>query len=75
MNPKYEHDCDECIFLGHSADGNFDLYIHPVGSITVIACRSSDPPDYKSGLVFVGMDDELTQAYNLAKIRNLIITK
>jgi hypothetical protein len=50
MKPQFEHDCEDCKFLG-SYDGR-DLYFCPGGGPTIIARRSSDPPDYSSGLCF-----------------------
>ena len=73
--PIHQHDCDRCVFLG-TLDQR-DLYFCP-GEPTVIARRSSDPPDYQSGLVF-GLtslkdrpDNYLRAAYQLACDRGLI---
>jgi hypothetical protein len=48
--PKYDHDCDRCQFLG-TFDGH-DLYYCPGGGPTIIARYSSDGPDYSSGMTF-----------------------
>ena len=45
--PKFEHDCSECVFLGHFQKS--DLY---VCRGTVIARFSDEPRDYASGIVF-----------------------
>ncbi len=47
--PRFQHDCDACVFLGH-AHGS-DLYAHPrmPGSrLGLIARRSSEEEDYES---------------------------
>ena len=59
MKPKYQHDCQECEFLGHY--NNHDLYSCSNGP-TLIARYGDDGPDYKSGLSFVGLDPEITEA-------------
>lgn len=48
-DPKWEHDCDCCLFLG--TFNNADLYFCPsdMGIPTVIARLSSEPSDYASG--------------------------
>lgn len=48
-SPKFEHDCEACVFLGHYMD--HDLYVHPTDSKTVIA-RYGSKGDYASGLCF-----------------------
>jgi hypothetical protein len=50
-NPKFDHDCEVCTFLGTYE--KHDLYHckQATGS-TVIARHSSDGPDYVSGMVF-----------------------
>jgi hypothetical protein len=61
--PLFEHDCDDCIFLGRWAGATInpykpiviaDLYIHVGGveGITVIARYSSVPSENSSGLTF-----------------------
>ncbi len=72
--PQYQHDCKECKFLGQSEFGKYDLYFCEQSGIstTLIARFSDEGRDYKSGLCFVGMEPVLTQAYKLARIRNLI---
>lgn len=54
--PRYEHDCDSCIFLGSYAYHNqvYDLYFcnQAVFSYpTVIARYGSEGPDYTSSLL------------------------
>lgn len=53
MKPQFEHDCDNCEFLGHVIinDEGADLY-YCAREPTVIARRSSDGPDYSSGMDF-----------------------
>lgn len=50
MNPRYQHDCSACTFLGHFA--GYDLYFCPQGgfSPTVLARFSNEGPDYTSGM-------------------------
>ena len=67
--PRYEHDCEGCIFLGRHAAA--DLYYCP-HEPTVIARRSSEGGDYSSGLSFVGRHPALTEAYNRASARGLL---
>lgn len=53
--PFFEHDCESCKFLGHYK--NQDLYFcENEFDSTVIARRSSDGPDYSSGMVFATPD-------------------
>ena len=50
MTPKFTHDCTTCKYLGHYF--NHDVYYCPGDTLfelgTMIARRSSDPPDYSS---------------------------
>jgi len=46
---RFEHDCDDCVYLGQYKA--YDLYCC-VKEPTVIARFSSDGPDYASGLIF-----------------------
>lgn len=49
MNPRYEHDCDSCVYLGQFEQ--YDLYY--CHHEPTIVCRfSSEGPDYYSGLTF-----------------------
>ena len=52
--PLYEHDCNECVFLG--VFNTQDLYScktnESPASATVIARRSSEESDYSSGIGF-----------------------
>ncbi len=54
MRPRYQHDCNACIFLGQYKE--FDLYFcyHPESDIdTTLICRySSEGSEYCSGLTF-----------------------
>lgn len=72
MNPikmRHKHDCKNCIPLGQLNE--HDLYYCSTEP-TVIARYGSDGPDYKSGMAFVGNDIELTMAYKIAHLKNLI---
>lgn len=68
---KFTHDCDACVFLGHSLSS--DLYFcNGNGNIsTVIARWSSDGPDYTSGIALVPHDVRLAAALGLATQRGL----
>jgi hypothetical protein len=45
--PRFEHDCDECIFLGTTNRG--DVWMHNSPTHITLICRYSDyPPDYSS---------------------------
>lgn len=59
--PRYEHDCDACVYLGEYAPPScqerykvavLDLYFCPGGDATVIARYGSEGGEYSSGLVF-----------------------
>jgi hypothetical protein len=53
--PLYEHDCDNCAYLGQFKQSDLralDLYVHPGKETTVIARFSSEGSDYSSGLDF-----------------------
>lgn len=66
--PRYEHDCEDCVFLGQWKI--YDLYYCP-GEPTVIA-RTGPDGEYQSGMVFVGVSQPLTEAYNRAVELGLI---
>ncbi|HVS78832.1 MAG TPA: hypothetical protein VHD84_00885 [Candidatus Saccharimonadales bacterium] len=65
--PRYEHDCDDCVFLGQW--GIYDLYYCP-REPTVLA-RTGPDGEYRSGMCFVGISEPLTEAYNRAVERGL----
>lgn len=67
--PKFEHDCDRCVFLGHALDA--DLYFC-LSAPTVIARYSSWESDYISGMALVGFDIRLAAALGLAHQKNLV---
>lgn len=74
--PRYEHDCDKCIFLGY--EGKYDLYTcfkedEPI-IITLIVRYSSEGPDYYSGLSYAlepEKCDEIGRILNIALQRIL----
>ena len=46
--PKFEHDCGKCVFIGHIAGR--DIYTCPQSGIpTIVARVGDDGPDYTSG--------------------------
>lgn len=81
MPQHYEHDCDACVALGDftivedklvndtvmQVAVTYDLYYCP-GEPTVVARRSSEGPDYSSGLTFAVRNPEgpLGVAYHRA---------
>ena len=71
IEPRHDHDCDRCVFLGHH--GTDDLYVCP-DEPTVIARHSSEGGNYSSGLSFVGPRGiaALTEAYDRAVARGLL---
>jgi len=75
-NPRYERNFNQLIYLGISENNNYDLYYCSSTDIkiTVIAIFDDciDEDNYKCGIHLVGMDSELTQAYKLAQLRNLV---
>lgn len=49
VRPRYLHDCDTCVFLGHFEE--YDLYFCPARLFsTVVARFSGEIADYTSGL-------------------------
>lgn len=81
--PKYQHDCDTCLFLGRFE--NYDLYYHPGSdwNETLVARYGNDPEDYVSGLtpsrtfavvngVQLEPDPALAHARSLAEARGLL---
>lgn len=67
--PRYEHDCTWCVFLGQYGDN--DLYFCPGGgNPTVIARHSDEGSDYQSGLG-INMPD-LVEAERRARLQGLI---
>jgi len=70
---QHIHDCDDCIFLGVFVE--YDLYFHKTDvETTVLARRSSNGPDYLSGLEFArrGIHPPLVEALARAKTLGLI---
>ena len=57
MKPKYQHDCDDCVYLGLYIDGSgtYDLYFCVQGGKmpTVIARWGDEPSHNMSGLGLV----------------------
>lgn len=72
MNPKFQHDCNSCVFLGNY-NGN-DLYYCSQRSFpTLIARHSDEGDDYTSGMWLKDHDEDITVAYAIAKFRKLIV--
>ena len=67
--PIFEHDCDECVFLGNH--NGQDLYVH--SKPTTVIARYGKDGDYSSGLPFsYGSDKNLTEARNRAEAQGLL---
>lgn len=49
VDPVFEHDCDQCLFIGHYR--GHDLYRCPQGGtvVTIVARYGNEGPDYTSG--------------------------
>ena len=77
----YEHDCDDCVFLGTielpKAPVHDLYYCDQGGKIPTVIARFGDRGDmYASGMGFAnGQDISLTVAKTLAVKRGLIDTK
>lgn len=64
MTPRYKHDCNRCVYLGHLQE--FDLYACPQGgNPTIVARFSSKGGDYFSGekIVVAGLHLELNYSW------------
>jgi len=69
--PRFDHGCPRCTFLGQWNE--FDLYFCPQGSLpTVIARRSSEGPDYTSGMALAHLCPELGEARRRAQEKGLL---
>ena len=88
MKPNFEHDCENCVYLGEMKCFNqytntenqlFDLYVCNSKDYTntVIARYSSDVHEYISGLesAYNRMNPMLIEAFNRANDKNLIKIK
>lgn len=73
--PLYEHDCNNCVFLGKYTEDNhvYDLYFCNNEPTTVIARYSNIGSDYISGLAFAkpSVNSILYEAKKRAIERNL----
>lgn len=85
MKPRFQHDCDRCVFLG--SDEVYDFYFcrgnekKPVEhTATVIARFGSDGPEYGSGLEIAlalehkKPDHSLVKALKLSRDRGFMPT-
>ena len=72
FEPHYQHDCDMCQFLGHYKGADLYYCRMDVLEETVVARRSSDGPDYISGMEFTGVSDLLGMALRRAMELGLI---
>lgn len=72
-NPMYDHDCENCYFVGqHNGSDRtvYDLYICP-NEPTVVARWGNYGADYTSGLVFIGRNEALGAAWEAALTKAL----
>lgn len=77
MKPRFQHDCDKCIFLGcYSCPifGDCDLYYADHGGMpdTLIARYGDECSAYTSGMVLIGVIPAITEAARLATERGLM---
>lgn len=79
MTPRYIHDCERCLFLGHFAE--FDLYFADHGGAasgyepsraTVLARHGNDRSEYVSGLCLADTVPAIGEARRLAVERGLL---
>lgn len=81
LQPKWNHDCDRCVFLGRFQSKLFspvdDLYFcNQFGNEqTLIARHSNELPDYHSGTFLVRRNPAIAEAYRRALDLNLITSK
>lgn len=68
--PHFQHDCDECVFLGHHH--GHDLYFCNKSVATLIARYGDEGEDYASGLPLVPFDTNLYEAEQRAKKQGLL---
>jgi len=69
--PKFIHDCEVCVFLGHH--DNHDLYYHPdMVMDTLIARFGDEVPRYTSGIPLFCRYPPIIKAGNLAVAAGLI---
>lgn len=77
-NPKYQHNCDKCLFLGRYKK-KCDLYVCVRDNIadTVIARHGNNGPDYSSGLIFAhrNLIPELVEAMKRAEALGIDCSK
>ena len=69
--PRFTHDCDRCVFLGHQDDHDHYYCASDFGGATIIARYDDDGPDYVSGIVFKDTYP-LDITWSLAKARGLV---
>lgn len=72
QRPKFEHDCERCVFLGHFDEN--DLYFCGQDGVgpTVLARYDSDGPAYTSGLFQAGNNPHITEGTRRAIGRKLL---
>ena len=62
--PKWEHDCDSCIYLGTEHNVvKWDLYFCPQGTNPTVIARRGSAGDYLSGMSAVDVEPMLALAY------------
>ena len=68
MNTLFEHDCDNCQFLGQHTNihGTYDLYICP-NEPTIVARWGNHGSEYHSGIEFVDRNSALAAAWEAAR--------
>jgi hypothetical protein len=67
--PRHEHDCDCCTYLGHFE--KYDLYHCAHGGNPTVIARYGDDGDYMSGMCFAGQVKPLGVAKERALAKGL----
>ena len=72
MEPRHQHDCDRCVFLGRASAGETDYWLCPsgTGAHTLIRRHSSEGSDYGSGPIKGSLADAVTWQRDAAERRS-----
>jgi len=69
MKPKFEHDCEVCVFLGHYLE--HDLYCCPKGP-DILARYGDEGSEYMDGLTFAHRNLHLAECFRRAEQNGLL---
>jgi hypothetical protein len=72
MEPRHQHDCDGCVFLGRAREGETDYWLCRVGggAHTLIRRHSSEGSDYGSSPIKGSLADATTWQRDAAERRS-----